>query len=446
LISCVLSDGVAVSGVTFSNGTETQDVVLSVTGPEGGRGGGEIGGIFAKVDSEKGLGEWHGYTFAADEGRVTDVCVAPGRGGDVAVLTDSGTVGVFRRGVGGEGGGGGETGGGAGGGKKNKKKRKNSRDDDESDNDGQGGDENGAAGGEATASTRNLTVISRGYEGCTAVAFHPDEPLTTLLLARGKAGEVERVRFVGDGGKIVAVVAGSSEVGKEVEEATKGKKKVVNRKEISRMTVGPGQSGIETLEVEEFAEGGGKRRKYEEASSSDDDDASDGDDNDVTIADRLEELNRAMGEEDDDDDDSDDSDNAAENTPTDKSAVKSDSLTALLTQSLATNDDAQLEIVLSQRDPTLLRKTVISLSPSETMSLLGKLTLRIGKKPSRIDRLSPWIQTVLVERASLFVGSEENRRRLGGLRNLIRARTEMMPNLLRLQGRLKLLTGEGVGN
>eukprot|EP00551_Chaetoceros_affinis_P010398 CAMPEP_0203685324 /NCGR_PEP_ID=MMETSP0090-20130426/48483_1 /ASSEMBLY_ACC=CAM_ASM_001088 /TAXON_ID=426623 /ORGANISM="Chaetoceros affinis, Strain CCMP159" /LENGTH=767 /DNA_ID=CAMNT_0050554513 /DNA_START=70 /DNA_END=2373 /DNA_ORIENTATION=+ len=149
-----------------------------------------------------------------------------------------------------------------------------------------------------------------------------------------------------------------------------------------------------------------------------------------------------------------------------KSAT-SDSLAILLQQSLSANDDTQLEVALQVSDKRVIENSILGLvhesdgnsgndadvdtdaSGEMIIMLLTKLVTRIARKPSRAQRLSFWIRTVLVallskagSSSAVPMGKTEREiaSRLGPLRNMLSERVESLPELLKLEGRLSLLS------
>ena len=237
------------------------------------------------------------------------------------------------------------------------------------------------------------------------------------------------------------------------------------------MTIGPGQDGGENVDAREgVGAGGDKKRRRNDGraagnwengggrngyvSSSSEEEGEDGgggagtgavENGGQTIAERLKSLNKTLGY--DSDSSCASSSDAASPAGTATAPVKADTLTHLLTQSLTTSDDAQLEVVLSSPHltarPTSLRLTLSALSPSHCRSLLGHLTSRIHRRPARIEQLHVWVRALLKERQSVFGREGGGREELRGLGNLMRERTDMLPGLMRLKGRLGLLGEEG---
>ncbi len=148
-----------------------------------------------------------------------------------------------------------------------------------------------------------------------------------------------------------------------------------------------------------------------------------------------------------------------------KSAT-SDSLAILLQQSLSANDDTQLEVALQVSDKRVIENSILGLISGDSdgegddvdvdadaksemiIMLLTKLVTRIARKPSRAQGLSFWIRTVLVAllskvgSSSASIGKTEREivSRLGPLRNMLSERVESLPELLKLEGRLSLLS------
>jgi len=145
----------------------------------------------------------------------------------------------------------------------------------------------------------------------------------------------------------------------------------------------------------------------------------------------------------------------------------SDSLAILLQQSLSANDDTQLEVALQVSDKRVIENSILGLvhesdgnsgndadvdtdaSGEMIIMLLTKLVTRIARKPSRAQRLSFWIRTVLVallskagSSSTVPMGKTEREiaSRLGPLRNMLSERVESLPELLKLEGRLSLLS------
>lgn len=145
----------------------------------------------------------------------------------------------------------------------------------------------------------------------------------------------------------------------------------------------------------------------------------------------------------------------------------SDSLVSLLRQALLSNDDVKLEMVLQVSDKSIIENSITALANSEEgeesdcsdiiITLLSKLVFRFARKPTRASQLSYWISKVILilispPRKSQDTGQKnrgvwkmekvqrEIAMRMGPLKNLLEERVQCLPDLLKLEGRLSLLT------
>jgi hypothetical protein len=194
----------------------------------------------------------------------------------------------------------------------------------------------------------------------------------------------------------------------------------------------------------------------------------------TSIAERLAMLSSAMeqttDEEDFDEEDADaaDSKQAAKSKFSAKTAT-TESLTTLLTQALSSNDSIQLNIALQVTDPRLVENTVKSLQvldaqrpdPDNTEGylpmLMGHIVRRMARRHTLVTSLMSWIKAILLassqissKRLTHGASDEEEERmaregrelaaKLGPLRNFLNERVECFSQLLRLEGRLALLS------
>lgn len=201
-----------------------------------------------------------------------------------------------------------------------------------------------------------------------------------------------------------------------------------------------------------------KEKSYEFLNSTGEDDVDTGEV--VTIADRLtaltDELERNSSDSSDDEEQHTTKVGAGNREAEVGSVVdhgeqlsipSAESLCVVLTQALRSSDEGQLEVVLGCGDHSVIENTVRQLeSISDVMLLLTKLVYRIAKKPNRTEWLGGvWIKIVLsVHARSLLAGGDYSDRDalikvLGPLRNMLTERTEALPHLLKLEGRLNLL-------
>ncbi len=246
--------------------------------------------------------------------------------------------------------------------------------------------------------------------------------------------------------------------GQGADETSKQSKK--RKTAASNIVLGPGESGSEALVVTDQATM--KRAKLGEESKGEDEEdfeLEEGDEAEESIAQRLALLSSELDRDTEDEEELLKIQNGASNKFIVKNAT-SDSLSILLRQSLMANDDSQLEVALQVSDKRVIENSIFGLandpsfgnendSKSEIIiMLLTKLVTRLSRKPSRAERLAFWIRTVLVallskigsSSAQMGTAEKEIASRLGPLRNMLSERVESLPELLRLEGRLSLLS------
>ncbi len=189
-----------------------------------------------------------------------------------------------------------------------------------------------------------------------------------------------------------------------------------------------------------------------------------------------------MEESDDDDDDDDEEEEEGGRAGRDgdgsrfkpKSAT-SETLTALLTQALSSNDPTQLNVALQVTDRRLVEGTVRSLQSLDAErggggggsaattagyipTLMAHLVRRMARRHSLVMPLGVWVKAILAATARSSVRQVATRdggndavearmaregremaMKLGPLKNFLNERVECFPQLLRLEGRLALL-------
>lgn len=145
----------------------------------------------------------------------------------------------------------------------------------------------------------------------------------------------------------------------------------------------------------------------------------------------------------------------------------SDSLVTLLRQALLSNDDVKLEMVLQVSDKNIIDNSITSLAnsneviendcPDIIITLLSKLVFRFARKPTRASQLSYWISKVILilispprefhdtgeknrDRWKMEKVQREVAMRMGPLKHLLEERVQCLPDLLKLEGRLSLLS------
>ena len=193
--------------------------------------------------------------------------------------------------------------------------------------------------------------------------------------------------------------------------------------------MGPGQAGIEAPFNKKT-----KKALEDDMEMEDDDDDDDG--KGISIAERLEQLTKALeedaGEERGDDDHEDEDAIAAAARSFKPKKATTESLKEFLTQALQSEDDHLLELALSVRDVKVISQTIQEIEQSLIITLLGKLTTRLATTPLRAESLAVWISHCLKN-------GQFQVHHLASLRNLLNDRIESFSDLLRLEGRLSMM-------
>ncbi len=198
------------------------------------------------------------------------------------------------------------------------------------------------------------------------------------------------------------------------------------------VVLGPGQAGGDARQIKEVS---AKRQKVEEVEGENDEEEEEG----PTIAERLEQLQKVL----DEDDEGSEKENDAENMDVDGDDLASsfqpkkattESLSQLLQQALQSGDDGLLELALSVKDAKVIETTCGTMASDLLSVLLTALTSRLALKPSRAEYLcSTWLSILL------RTGRIRSPEQLQTLRNIVQERVEVFPALLQLEGKLSLL-------
>jgi hypothetical protein len=281
---------------------------------------------------------------------------------------------------------------------------------------------------------------------------------------------------------------GTVTVGTELAEeiANEGDNKKKKRKAADSVALASGEQGNEaSLAMDLTSKKARKGKEIDEVGGSDDgddfqidnEDEEEGGEQGQSIAERLALLSSAMEESEDDEEDGDGDDNeqggnATAETKKSKFKLKSatsETLTTLLTQALTSNDAVQLNIALQVTDRRLVEATVRSLqaldaervqssSAGYMSTLMGHIVRRMARRHSLVVPLGVWVKAILAatQRAAtsralqpniggdaedhIVKEAREIALKLGPLRNFLNERVECFPQLLRLDGRLALLS------
>uniref|UniRef100_K3WH81 Small-subunit processome Utp12 domain-containing protein n=1 Tax=Globisporangium ultimum (strain ATCC 200006 / CBS 805.95 / DAOM BR144) TaxID=431595 RepID=K3WH81_GLOUD len=166
----------------------------------------------------------------------------------------------------------------------------------------------------------------------------------------------------------------------------------------------------------------------------------DGDDNDLTLAERVEALRERV-----------ESDLAAELVRVDTSdvnaAASSDkpdasSLSSVLEQALQSKDNAMLEYCLRTRDAKVIGNTIKRVASVKVLELLEILVLKFEKSPGRCARLCPWIRSILLHHTAYLMTQPDLVQNLSALYQILENRLKVHDQLQKLAGRLSLVIGQ----
>jgi U3 small nucleolar RNA-associated protein 5 len=205
----------------------------------------------------------------------------------------------------------------------------------------------------------------------------------------------------------------------QVKKAEAEKKESAKRKSSETMILGPGQAGTEvappTKKPKSSNEADDENETEEKAA------------NEISIAERLQQLSNVLDEDDEEDDDE-----AEPNSNFKPKQATTESLKELLSQALQSGDDSLLELALGVSDVQIISTTLKEIEPSLILVLVSKLTTRLASTPMRAEQLAKWLSYCL--KTGKFQPHH-----LSSLRNLLFERIESFSDLLRLEGRLSMM-------
>jgi len=115
------------------------------------------------------------------------------------------------------------------------------------------------------------------------------------------------------------------------------------------------------------------------------------------------------------------------------------SFATLLNQALTLNDKQLLEICLEERDPAMIKTSIVKLEPPLAAALLEHLAATAARSLNRSTTLAQWIRWTVVIHGAYLVTLPNLLRTLAGLHSTLSTRAATLPRLLALQGRLELL-------
>ena len=121
---------------------------------------------------------------------------------------------------------------------------------------------------------------------------------------------------------------------------------------------------------------------------------------------------------------------------------KAGSLVVLLSQAVHTNDFLLLEQCLATTDAHVINSTIRRLPTQHVVPFLKQLIHRFQIKPSRGAALAVWIRAVISLHTAYLMTVPDLVDQLGGLYQTVESRLVVFKRLLRLSGRLDLITAQ----
>lgn len=115
------------------------------------------------------------------------------------------------------------------------------------------------------------------------------------------------------------------------------------------------------------------------------------------------------------------------------------SLAIILSQSLRNNDHSLLETVLSNRDSQVIQNTISKLDSSLAIVLLDRLSEKIQRQASRFNQLNSWLKWILIIHGAVLASLPKLNTKFSNLHSVLIKKSDTLPRLLELQGRLTLL-------
>ena len=118
------------------------------------------------------------------------------------------------------------------------------------------------------------------------------------------------------------------------------------------------------------------------------------------------------------------------------------SLSAVLSQSLRTNDQSLLETCFHETDVSTIRLTIQRLDSSLAGILLQKLAERLSSRPGRYGHLLVWVQWTCVAHGGAIAGRPDISSKVKSLYQVLTQRSRSLDNLLLLKGKLDMLEAQ----
>lgn len=118
------------------------------------------------------------------------------------------------------------------------------------------------------------------------------------------------------------------------------------------------------------------------------------------------------------------------------------SFAVILNQALKTNDHTLLETCLSTRDEDMVKVSVQRLDSTLAVKLLERLAEKMSRTPTRAGQLNVWVKWVMIAHGGYIVTMPNLLKSLSSLHSLLAERVSTLPRLLALQGRLEMLKSQ----
>ena len=118
------------------------------------------------------------------------------------------------------------------------------------------------------------------------------------------------------------------------------------------------------------------------------------------------------------------------------------SLVKILEQALKVSDDALLEHCLSTSDENIIRETVEGLAHVCVAQFLTRVISKFESRPARAATLCLWIKSVVEKHAGYLTSSPDAVSALGSLHSTVDTRLGVFKRLLKLSGRLELILSQ----
>jgi len=124
-------------------------------------------------------------------------------------------------------------------------------------------------------------------------------------------------------------------------------------------------------------------------------------------------------------------------TPDADEAEHVSSMESVVRQALRSKDLQLLDKILSERDHSIIERTVTKLTVTEAMQLLTEVIERIHRTPGRVYQLEGWLIRLLRLNAGYFMSLPRSREVLEPLYRHISVRLNTHSSIIRVQGRVE---------